>query len=126
MDITHLVSKAIDLPSKTGGRHSRQRQENTGHRVQWSSVSLRPLSGDRMPSDRRREFLPENGMSSAAVSMQNRMRSFRPPITVWGFRVQLFTVRTIPASICSKMIINAGIERIVYEEGYADALAPEC
>jgi len=28
-----------------------------------------------------------------------------------------------PCTICSKMIINAGIERIVYEEGYADALA---
>ena len=30
-----------------------------------------------------------------------------------------------PCIICSKMIINAGIERIVYEEGYADALAGE-
>ena len=30
-----------------------------------------------------------------------------------------------PCIICSKMIINAGIERIVYEEGYADALARE-
>ncbi len=28
-----------------------------------------------------------------------------------------------PCIICSKMIINAGIERIVYEEGYADALS---
>jgi dCMP deaminase len=28
-----------------------------------------------------------------------------------------------PCIICSKMIINAGIERIVYDEGYADALA---
>ena len=28
-----------------------------------------------------------------------------------------------PCSICSKMIINAGIERIVYEEGYADQMA---
>ena len=28
-----------------------------------------------------------------------------------------------PCIICSKMIINAGIERIVYQEGYADALA---
>jgi dCMP deaminase len=28
-----------------------------------------------------------------------------------------------PCSICSKMIINAGIQRIVYEEGYADDLA---
>ena len=30
-----------------------------------------------------------------------------------------------PCIICSKMIINAGIEKIVYEEGYADALAEE-
>ncbi len=30
-----------------------------------------------------------------------------------------------PCIICSKMIINAGIERIVYEEGYADELAKE-
>jgi dCMP deaminase len=30
-----------------------------------------------------------------------------------------------PCLICSKMIINAGIEKIVYAEGYADALAKE-
>ena len=30
---------------------------------------------------------------------------------------------TMPCIICSKMIINAGIRRIVYEEGYADQLA---
>ncbi len=30
-----------------------------------------------------------------------------------------------PCIICSKMIINAGIEKIVYEEGYADALAKQ-
>lgn len=28
-----------------------------------------------------------------------------------------------PCIICSKMIINSGIDRIVYEEGYADELA---
>ena len=28
-----------------------------------------------------------------------------------------------PCIICSKMIINAGLERIVYEEGYADELS---
>jgi dCMP deaminase len=27
--------------------------------------------------------------------------------------------------ICSKMVINAGIEKVVYENGYADALAGE-
>jgi dCMP deaminase len=32
---------------------------------------------------------------------------------------------TMPCIICSKMIINAGIERIVYEEGYCDQLASE-
>jgi len=31
----------------------------------------------------------------------------------------------MPCIICSKMVINAGIERIVYEEGYADQLAAE-
>jgi len=30
-----------------------------------------------------------------------------------------------PCIICSKMLINAGIQRIVYEEGYADRLANE-
>jgi len=28
-----------------------------------------------------------------------------------------------PCIICSKMIINAGIERVIYEEGYGDELA---
>jgi len=30
---------------------------------------------------------------------------------------------TMPCIICSKMIINAGIRRIVYQQGYADQLA---
>ncbi len=30
-----------------------------------------------------------------------------------------------PCMICSKMIINAGIQKVVYEEGYADLLAQE-
>ncbi len=32
---------------------------------------------------------------------------------------------TMPCIICSKMIINAGIRRIVYEDGYSDELARE-
>lgn len=32
---------------------------------------------------------------------------------------------TMPCIICSKMIINAGVRRIVYEEGYSDSLAEE-
>ena len=32
---------------------------------------------------------------------------------------------TMPCIICSKMIINAGIRRIVFEEGYSDQLAEE-
>jgi dCMP deaminase len=31
----------------------------------------------------------------------------------------------LPCVICSKMIINAGISKIVYHEGYADQLASE-
>lgn len=32
---------------------------------------------------------------------------------------------TMPCIICTKMLINAGIKRIVYEEGYGDELACE-
>lgn len=32
---------------------------------------------------------------------------------------------TMPCIICSKMIINAGIRRIIFEEGYSDTLAAE-
>jgi len=32
---------------------------------------------------------------------------------------------TMPCIICTKMLINAGIRRVVYEEGYADQLARE-
>jgi dCMP deaminase len=32
---------------------------------------------------------------------------------------------TMPCIICSKMIINAGIRRIVFQEGYADSLAAQ-
>lgn len=32
---------------------------------------------------------------------------------------------TMPCIICTKMLINAGIRRIVFEEGYADQLACE-
>ena len=32
---------------------------------------------------------------------------------------------TMPCIICAKMIINAGILRVVYEEGYADELSRE-
>lgn len=31
----------------------------------------------------------------------------------------------LPCAICSKMLINAGIEEIKYKEGYADAMAEE-
>jgi len=32
---------------------------------------------------------------------------------------------TMPCIICTKMVINAGIKRVVYEIGYADTLAAE-
>lgn len=31
----------------------------------------------------------------------------------------------LPCSICAKMIINAGIRRIIYQSGYADAISQE-
>lgn len=40
-----------------------------------------------------------------------------------GIRGAILYCTNHPCIICSKMIINSGIERIVYGEGYADALA---
>ncbi|MBW2175294.1 MAG: cytidine deaminase, partial [Deltaproteobacteria bacterium] len=31
----------------------------------------------------------------------------------------------LPCSICSKMLINAGISDIIYQEGYADSMTEE-
>jgi dCMP deaminase len=31
----------------------------------------------------------------------------------------------LPCSICAKMIINAGIQRIIYQSGYADTISQE-
>jgi dCMP deaminase len=42
-----------------------------------------------------------------------------------GIRGATLYSTTHPCLICSKMIINAGIEKVVYAEGYADALAKE-
>jgi len=45
----------------------------------------------------------------------------------YGIRTQGTTLYSThkPCIICSKMIINAGIEKIMYLEGYPDALADE-
>ena len=40
-----------------------------------------------------------------------------------GIRGSTLYCTNHPCIICSKMIINAGIEEVVYEEGYADDLA---
>jgi dCMP deaminase len=42
-----------------------------------------------------------------------------------GVKIQGATLYTTlhPCIICSKMIINAGIEKVVYEEGYTDKLS---
>jgi dCMP deaminase len=40
-----------------------------------------------------------------------------------GIRDAILYCTNHPCVICSKMIINAGIEKIVYEDGYADTLA---
>lgn len=42
-----------------------------------------------------------------------------------GIRGATIYSTTHPCVICTKMIINAGISRIVYQEGYADQLSAE-
>ena len=45
----------------------------------------------------------------------------------YGIRIQGATLycTNLPCTICTKMIINAGIKEIVYESGYGDELAME-
>jgi dCMP deaminase len=40
-----------------------------------------------------------------------------------GIEGAVLYTTTMPCSVCMKMIINAGIQEIVYEEGYPDSLA---
>ncbi|HHY37746.1 MAG TPA: hypothetical protein GX507_02330, partial [Clostridia bacterium] len=47
--------------------------------------------------------------------------------SLYGFSVQGGTLycTTAPCATCAKMVINAGIVRVVFREGYPDELAQE-
>ena len=54
--------------------------------------------------------------------MARRMRLPRYPTTITTCFIPL---QESDLSICSKMLINAGIEKIFYENGYEDPLADQ-
>lgn len=42
-----------------------------------------------------------------------------------GIKGAILYCTNLPCIICTKMIINAGIERIIYEDGYPDSLSEQ-
>jgi dCMP deaminase len=122
MDITHLVSKrSTCLRRQVGSVLVKDKKIlATGYNGAPSRIEhcldigcLRRQMG--IPSGERHELCrglhaEQNGIIQAAYH---------------GVGIQGATLYCTnhPCIICSKMIINAGIERIVYEEGYADALS---
>ncbi len=55
--------------------------------------------------------------------MPSRMPSSRPPSTAVAVRGAHLYCTHHPCTLCTKMIINAGIEAIFFLEGYPDELA---
>ena len=122
MDITHLVSKrSTCLRRQVGSVLVKDKKIlATGYNGAPSRIEhcldsgcLRQQMG--IPSGERHELCrglhaEQNGIIQAAYH---------------GVGIQGATLYCTnhPCIICSKMIINAGIERIVYEDGYADGLS---
>jgi len=122
MDITHLVSKrSTCLRRQVGAILVKDKKIlATGYNGAPSRLKhcldigcLRQLQG--IPSGERHELCRGlHGEQNAIIQAAYH-----------GVGIQGATLYCTnhPCMICSKMLINAGIERIVYEEGYADALA---
>jgi len=124
MDITHLVAKrATCLRRQVGALLVKDKKIlATGYNGAPSSLEHCLDSGClreklRIPSGERHELCrglhaEQNAIIQAAYH---------------GVQIRGATLYSTnhPCVICSKMVMNAGIERIVYEEGYADQLASE-
>jgi deoxycytidylate deaminase len=62
----------------------------------------------------------ENGMNFAGASMRTECHL---QLTMGSESVATLYCTNHPCVICSKMVMNAGIDRIIYEQGYGDDLA---
>ena len=68
-------------------------------------------------------FLPVNAMNCAAVCMPSRTSIIQAALHGVSPKEATLYCTNHPCVICAKMIINAGIIRIVIRDGYSDRLA---
>jgi len=124
MDITHLVaSRTTCLRRGVGAILVKERNIlATGYNGVPSGISHCEETGClreqlNVPSGERHELCRGLHAEQNAI-----IQAARHGVNIDGATLYC---TTMPCVICTKMLINAGIKRVVYAEGYADQLARE-
>ena len=124
IDITHLVAtRSTCLRRQVGALLVKERNIlSTGYNGTPSGISHCEQVGClrerlKVPSGERHELCRGLHAEQNAI-----IQAARHGVNIDGATLYC---TTMPCVICTKMLINAGIQRIVFEEGYADELARE-
>jgi dCMP deaminase len=124
MDITHLVAtRSTCLRRQVGAVLAKDRNIlATGYNGVPSGISHCDATGClrerlQIPSGERHELCRGLHAEQNAI-----IQAARHGVNIDGATLYC---TTMPCIICTKMIINAGIRTMVYNEGYADELARE-
>ncbi len=124
IDITHLVAtRSTCLRRQVGALLVKERNIlSTGYNGTPSGISHCEQVGClrerlKVPSGERHELCRGLHAEQNAI-----IQAARHGVNIDGATLYC---TTMPCIICTKMLINAGIHRIVFEEGYADELARE-
>jgi len=124
MDITHLVAtRSTCLRRQVGAIVVKERNIlATGYNGVPSGITHCEVNGClrarlNVPSGERHELCRGLHAEQNAI-----IQAARHGINIDGATLYC---TTMPCIICTKMIINAGIRKVVYSEGYADELARE-
>ena len=124
MDITHLVAtRSSCLRRQVGALLVKERNIlATGYNGVPSGITHCAVAGClrerlKVPSGERHELCRGLHAEQNAIIQAAKHGTNIDGATLY--------CTTMPCIICTKMIINAGITRVVYGEGYADELARE-
>jgi dCMP deaminase len=124
MDITHLVAtRSTCLRRQVGAVVVKERNIlATGYNGVPSGITHCDVDGClrarlNVPSGERHELCRGLHAEQNAI-----IQAARHGINIDGATLYC---TTMPCIICTKMIINAGIRKVVYSEGYSDELARE-
>ena len=124
MEIAEVVFQAVHLPAEKGGSRTGEGQADPGHRVQRAPKGLPHCEQVgclreklHVPSGQNHELCrgihaEQNAVIQAAVNGVSTLGA------------TLYCTHQ-PCVVCSKILINAGIKRIVYANPYPDKLAQE-